>query len=75
MIREAQASLFLYILQPNKHVGVIYEETLTGFGKRANPISTNVPNGEGTHNFDGFDNIYISYTISQITNDAYRIGL
>ena len=61
------------ILQPNLRVGIIYEETLTGFGKRPNPVSTSFPNGEGTHNFDGFDNIYVSYTIEQMTDEAYSI--
>jgi sialidase-1 len=60
-------------LQSNKRIAIIYEETLTGFGKRPNPVSTCFPNGEGEHNFDGFDNIYVSYNIEQITDGAYTI--
>ena len=61
------------ILQRNKRVAIFYEETLTGFGKRKNPVSTSFPNGEGEHNFDGFDNIYVSYTVEQMTFGDYSI--
>ena len=46
---------------------------LVGFGKRKNPVSTSFPNGEGEHNFDGFDNIYVSYTVEQMTFGDYSI--
>ena len=29
--------------------------------------------GEGEHNFDGFDNIYVSYTVEQMTFGDYSI--
>ena len=54
-------------------IGFIYEETLTGWGKRDNPVSTCFPNGEGQHNFDGFDNIYVAYPLEYITGNAYSI--
>jgi hypothetical protein len=38
-----------------------------------NPVSTNFPNGEGQHNFDGYDNIYVAYPLEIITNNAYSI--
>ena len=60
-------------LQADNRIGFIYEETLTGFGKVDNPVSTNFPNGEGQHNFDGFDNIYVAYPLEHITNGAYSI--
>ena len=60
-------------LQADNRVGFFYEETLTGFGKRDNPISTSFPTGAGKHNFDGFDNIYVAYTLEQITNGAYSV--
>ena len=60
-------------LQADDRIGFIYEETLTGFGKVPNPVSTNFPNGEGTHNYDGFDNIYVAYPLEYITNGAYSI--
>ena len=60
-------------LQADDRIGFIYEETLTGFGKVPNPVSTCFPNGEGTHNFDGFDNIYVAYPLEYITGGAYSI--
>ena len=60
-------------LQADDRIGFIYEETLTGFGRVPNPVSTSFPNGEGTHNFDGFDNIYVAYTLEHLTDGAYSI--
>ena len=60
-------------LQADGRIGFIYEETLTGWGKRVNPVSTCFPNGEGQHNFDGFDNIYVAYPLEYITDGAYTI--
>ena len=60
-------------LQADGRIGFIYEETLTGWGKRDNPISTSFPTGAGQHNFDGFDNIYVAYPLEYITNGAYAI--
>lgn len=61
-------------LQADGRIGFIYEETLTGFGKRNNPISTSFPTGAGQHNFDGFDNIYVAYDLDFITNGAYVLN-
>ena len=60
-------------LQADDRIGFIYEETLTGFGRRDNPVSTSFPNGEGQHNFDGFDNIYVAYELEYITSGAYSV--
>ena len=60
-------------LQADNRIGFIYEETLTGWGKRDNPVSTCFPNGEGQHNFDGFDNIYVAYDLEYLTGGAYSI--
>lgn len=60
-------------LQADNRIGFIYEETLTGFGKRNNPVSTSFPTGAGQHNFDGFDNIYVAYDLEYITNGAYSV--
>ena len=60
-------------LQADDRIGFIYEETLTGFGKRDNPVSTSFPTGSGQHNFDGFDNIYVAYDLEYITNGAYSV--
>ena len=58
-------------LQADGRVGFIYEETLTSFGKRDNPVSTSFPTGAGQHNFDGFDNIYLPMEVEYITEGAY----
>ena len=60
-------------LQADDRIGFIYEETLTSFGRVDNPVSTSFPNGEGQHNFDGFDNIYVAYELEYITNGAYSV--
>ena len=60
-------------LQADDRIGFIYEETLTGFGRVDNPISTSFPTGAGQHNFDGFDNIYVAYPLEYITDGAYTI--
>ena len=60
-------------LQADDRIGFIYEETLTGFGKRNNPVSTSFPTGAGQHNFDGFDNLYVAYDLEYITGGAYSI--
>ncbi len=60
-------------LQADNKIGFIYEETLTKHGTVQNPISTSFPNGEGTHNYDGFDNLYVGYDLEYITNGVYSI--
>ncbi len=60
-------------LQADDRIGFIYEETLTGFGKRNNPVSTSFPTGAGQHNFDGFDNLYVAYDLEYITGGAYSV--
>ena len=60
-------------LQADDRIGFIYEETLTSFGRRDNPVSTSFPTGAGQHNFDGFDNIYVAYSLEHITNGAYSV--
>ena len=61
-------------LQADGRIGFIYEETLTGWGKRDNPVSTCFPTGAGQHNFDGFDNIYVAYPLDYITGGTYSIN-
>ncbi len=60
-------------LQADDRIGFIYEETLTSFGKRNNPVSTSFPTGAGQHNFDGFDNLYVAYDLEYITGGAYSV--
>lgn len=58
-------------LQHDGRIGFIYEETLTRWGSKPNPICTSFPQGQGHHNYDGFDNIYVPLTIQQITQSRY----
>ena len=60
--------------QADNKIGFFWEETLTSFGKRQNPVTTSFPTGSGTHNFDGFDNLYAPYTLEYITEGAYSIN-
>ncbi|MBP3354399.1 MAG: discoidin domain-containing protein [Bacteroidales bacterium] len=58
-------------LQDDGKVGFLYEETLTRDGTVANPTTTCLSGG--THNFDGYNNIYRAFTIEQLTNNAYSL--
>ncbi|MBR2319005.1 MAG: DUF4091 domain-containing protein [Bacteroidaceae bacterium] len=60
-------------LQADDRIGFIYEETLTKHGEVPNPVSTCFPTGSGTHNYDGFDNIYVAYDLEYITDGAYSV--
>lgn len=60
--------------QADNKIGFFWEETLTGFGQRQNPVTTSFPTGSGTHNFDGFDNLYAPYSLEYITQGAYSIN-
>ncbi len=59
--------------QKDGNIGFIWEETLTGWGQRANPVTTSFPTGAGTHNFDGYDNLYAPFTLEYITGGQYTI--
>ena len=60
-------------LQANDKIGFFYEETLTKWGTKPNPVSTSFPTGAGTHNFDGFENIYVPLELEMITGGKYSI--
>lgn len=60
-------------LQADGKVGFFYEETLTRWGTKPNPVSTSFPTGAGRHNFDGFENIYLSIPLPLITGGRYDI--
>ena len=61
-------------LQADDMIGFFYEETLTKWGTKQNPVSTSFPTGSGTHNFDGFENIYLPLRLELITGDRYSIN-
>ena len=62
-------------LQNDGRIGFIYEENYTKHGEVSNPHSIPFPdaNNLGTHNYDGYDNIYVAYPLEIITNNAYSI--
>lgn len=61
-------------LQADDKIGFFYEETLTKWGTKQNPVSTSFPTGAGTHNFDGFENIYIPIALETITGGKYAVS-
>ena len=63
-------------LQNDNRIGFIYEENYTKHGVVSNPHSIDFPDAEnlGTHNYDGYDNMYIAYELEFITNGAYSIN-
>lgn len=58
-------------LQADGKVAFFYEENLTAWDRRPNPVTTTNPEGTGMHNYDGCDNIYVPLTVEQITADKY----
>ena len=61
-------------LQADDKIAFFYEETLTKWGTKANPVSTSFPTGAGTHNFDGFENIYLALDLELITGGKYSVS-
>lgn len=60
-------------LQADDKIAFFYEETLTKWGTKPNPVSTSFPTGAGTHNFDGFENIYLALDLEMITGGKYSV--
>ena len=60
-------------LQGDGRIGFFYEETLTRWGRKPNPVSTCFPEGQGQHNYDGFENIYLSLSLETITGGRYAV--
>ena len=61
-------------LQADDKIGFFYEETLTKWGTKPNPVSTSFPTGSGSHNFDGFENIYVPLGLELITGGRYSVN-
>lgn len=58
-------------LQADGRVAFFYEENLTAWDRRDNPVTTTNPSGTGQHNYDGCDNIYVPFTVETLTGDLY----
>lgn len=61
-------------LQADDKIAFFYEETLTKWGTKPNPVSTSFPTGAGTHNFDGYENIYLPIDLELITGGKYSVS-
>lgn len=60
-------------LQADHRIAFFYEETLTRWGSKPNPVSISFPKGEGEHNYDGCENVYKSLALETITAGKYRV--
>ncbi|MBO7322338.1 MAG: hypothetical protein J6U51_01980, partial [Bacteroidales bacterium] len=54
-------------------IALLYEKYYKWFGRRPNPVSTTFLNGEGDHNFDGYDIVYQVFDLETITAGRYRV--
>ena len=54
-------------LQADGRIAFFFEQTLTKWGRKPNPVSTSFPDGAGTHNVDGFENVYLPLSLETIT--------
>lgn len=61
-------------LQADDRIAFFYEETLTKWGTKPNPVSTSFPQGEGEHNYDGCELVYKSFDLETITDGKYCIN-
>lgn len=60
-------------LQADGRIAFFFEQTLTKWGRKSNPMSTSFPDGTGSHNVDGFENVYLPISLRTITEGKYRI--
>lgn len=58
-------------LQDDGKIGFVYEETLTQWGKRPNPLTTSFPTTGGMHNVDGYEIVYQPLSLETITAGKY----
>ena len=61
-------------LQADDRIAFFYEETLTKWGTKPNPVSTSFPQGEGEHNYDGCELVYKSFDLETITDGKYCVN-
>ena len=61
------------VLQDDGKIALLFEENYKWFGKRPNPVTTTFPTGEGFHNFDGYDIVFINYDLETITSGRYKL--
>ncbi len=61
-------------LMNDNRIAVIFEDNYKKFRTEPNPTSTSFPNGSGTHNYDGYDNLFMPITLETITSNAYTVN-
>ena len=61
-------------LQADDRIAFFYEETLTKWGTKPNPVCTSFPQGEGEHNYDGCELVYKSFDLETITDGKYCVN-
>ena len=61
-------------LQADDRIAFFYEETLTRWGMKPNPVSTSFSQGEGEHNYDGCELVYKSFDLETITDGKYCVN-
>ena len=60
-------------LQADGRIAFFYEETLTKWGTKPNPVCTSFPQGEGEHNYDGCELVYKAFDLETITGGKYKM--
>ena len=60
-------------LQADGRIAFFYEETLTKWGTKPNPVCTSFPHGEGEHNYDGCELVYKAFDLKTITGGKYKM--
>ena len=61
-------------LMNDNRIAVIFEDNYKKFRTEPNPTSTSFPTGSGTHNYDGYDNLFMPITLETITGDRYSVN-
>lgn len=73
---QVSATVSLYSsmdLQADGRIAFFYEETLTKWGTKPNPVCTSFPQGEGEHNYDGCELVYKAFDLETITGGKYKM--
>lgn len=73
VVDESAAAYSSMLQLSDGHIALLYEKYYQWFGRRQNPVSTTFLNGEGDHNFDGYDIVYQKFDLETITSGKYRV--
>ncbi len=73
IVDQSDAAYSSMLLLSDGRIALLYEKYYKWFGRRPNPVSTTFLNGEGDHNFDGYDIVYQVFDLETITAGRYRV--